>query len=77
MGTLYSQVTARIVDGRRNVFYRWYTPEELAGEVVRAWLDSPGHRDNLLAPRYTHEGIGVAFGEDGMVFVTQNLSEPR
>ena len=77
MSTLYSQTTARVVDGRRDVFYRWYTPSELAEETVRAWLESPGHRANLLSQRYTHEGIGVAFGENGTVLITQNLSEPR
>ena len=77
MSTLYSQTTTRVVDGRRDVFYRWYTPAELAEEAVQAWLESPGHRANLLSQRYTHEGIGVAFGEDGTVLVTQNLSEPR
>ena len=76
-GTLYSQTSTRIVGGRQDVFYRWYLPDELAEEIVQAWLDSPGHRTNLLSPRYTHEGIGVAFAPDGHVLVTQNLSEPR
>ncbi len=27
-------------------------------EVVQAWMDSPGHRKNILSPDFTHIGIG-------------------
>lgn len=30
--------------------------------VMRAWLDSPGHRENLLNPQYAHLGLGLASG---------------
>jgi uncharacterized protein YkwD len=30
--------------------------------VVRAWMHSPGHRANILQPRYTEIGIGVTPG---------------
>jgi len=42
----------------------------LADHVVRAWLDSPGHRETLLEGRYTRQGVGIAVGE-GAVYVTQ------
>lgn len=41
----------------------------LADHVVRAWLDSPGHRKTLLKDRYTRHGAGVAVGEEA-VYVT-------
>jgi uncharacterized protein YkwD len=28
--------------------------------IVDGWMTSPGHRKNMLDPRYTHIGIGVA-----------------
>lgn len=31
-----------------------------AREVVQLWLDSPGHRANLLSQRFRHLGTGVA-----------------
>ncbi|MEA2218547.1 MAG: hypothetical protein QOJ35_1173 [Solirubrobacteraceae bacterium] len=36
-------------------------------ETVKAWMDSAGHRHNILNPRFRHIGIGVAIGapEDG------------
>lgn len=33
-------------------------------EVVQAWMESPGHRENLLSPVWTHVGIGVHSGPD-------------
>ena len=34
-----------------------------AASVVDAWMNSPGHRDNILNPSFTH--IGVGFVESG------------
>jgi uncharacterized protein YkwD len=31
----------------------------LARMIVEHWLSSPGHRENLLSPAYTHLGVGV------------------
>jgi uncharacterized protein YkwD len=33
-----------------------------AGSVVAMWLESPGHRENLLKPSYRRIGIGIARG---------------
>jgi uncharacterized protein YkwD len=30
--------------------------------IVRAWMHSPGHRANILTPRFHHIGIGISFG---------------
>lgn len=30
--------------------------------TVTAWMNSPGHRKNILTPRFRHIGIGVALG---------------
>jgi len=37
------------------------TPED----VVRAWMNSPGHRANILNPRFTHLGSGYFTGSNG------------
>ena len=31
-------------------------------EVVQSWMNSPGHRKNILSPTYTHIGVGHATG---------------
>ncbi len=33
-----------------------------AASVVQGWMDSPGHRANILNCRYTHLGVGYAEG---------------
>lgn len=38
------------------------------------WMNSPGHRANMLNPNYTHIGVGVshiAYGDKGYFFATQ------
>lgn len=45
----------------------------LADRVVREWLRSPGHRETMLKSRFDRQGIGVAVGPDGRVYVTQDL----
>jgi uncharacterized protein YkwD len=38
--------------------------------VVDVWIDSPGHRENLLGD-YEYIGIGIAEAEDGSLYFTQ------
>jgi len=46
--------------------------ESIAKAIVDAWMDSPGHRANILNSQYTNMGIGVSF--DGTYYVaTQNF----
>ena len=59
------------------VTYQWLTQDELAKRFVTGWINSQGHRRNILDRRYTRTGIGVAFGtasgiEHG-IYVTQNF----
>jgi len=35
------------------------TPEELAAEITQSWMESPGHRQNILESRFTYTGIGI------------------
>ena len=46
----------------------------LATEAVRVWMNSPGHRANILHSRYRAVGIGSAYAKQGgKVYVTQNF----
>ncbi|MEU0220718.1 CAP domain-containing protein [Streptomyces sp. NPDC006265] len=40
-------------------------------EVVEGWMNSPGHRANILKPRFTHIGIGFAGGGRAGMYWTQ------
>ncbi|MCG0287891.1 CAP domain-containing protein [Streptomyces sp. PSAA01] len=40
-------------------------------EVVRGWMNSPGHRANILKPDFTHIGVGHATGSRAGTYWTQ------
>ncbi|NBM16973.1 CAP domain-containing protein [Streptomyces sp. GC420] len=42
-----------------------------AAEVVRGWMDSPGHRANILRAGFTHIGVGFAGGGPAGTYWTQ------
>ena len=41
--------------------------------VVQSWLNSEGHRQNLLLPDYREIGVGLSVAPDGSVVWVQNL----
>ena len=52
----------------------YFDLDELAKVVVDGWMNSPGHRRNILTERYNKEGIGVGVNpETEAVLVTQNF----
>ena len=55
------------------VSYNWFTLEGLAQKAVNGWMNSKGHRENILKASYDRTGIGVAVAEDGKVYFTQNF----
>jgi uncharacterized protein YkwD len=54
-----------------------YTPtiDEVADYFVEKWVLSEGHRDNLLSPTFTQEGIGVS-RKDNQIYVTVHFAKP-
>lgn len=46
--------------------------EEIAERIVQGWMDSEGHRENLLRENWDSEGIGV-YIDDGRIDATQNF----
>lgn len=80
----------RYATGGENIAQTWYEEsvrtgngtvyydsiDELAEGVVQQWMDSPGHRENILREFWQTEAIGVAVIEaDGKtaVYATQNF----
>jgi uncharacterized protein YkwD len=52
------------------------TMGELADAFVEGWMESPGHRENILRSYWDDEGIGVTITERGgttYVYATQNF----
>lgn len=48
------------------------TPEE----VVNDWMNSPGHRANILSATYTQTGVGYAKNKNGTVYWSQMFIKP-
>jgi uncharacterized protein YkwD len=53
--------------------YDWSSEEEIAKITVDGWMNSPGHRENILTDIFDREGIGVEISPDNKVYVTQNF----
>ena len=49
------------------------TESKIAESVVKRWMNSKGHRANILTPYFKRQGIGAAFSNDGRVYVTENF----
>lgn len=46
--------------------------------AVDGWMDSPGHRANILTPAYDRTGVGIAVDDEGAYYFTQIFIEaPR
>lgn len=55
-----------------------YGPKSVE-EVVQGWLDSPGHCENIMDPRFAEMGIAYATGRSGRhgLYWVQVLAEPQ
>ncbi len=46
-------------------------PDTPAEQAVRDWMDSPGHRRNILDGAFLETGVGMAVSDDGRYYFTQ------
>ncbi|WP_262848971.1 CAP domain-containing protein [Mumia quercus] len=70
------QPVLRRCGGRKvgeNIAYGYRWPRY----VVAAWMDSPGHRANILEPHYRRIGVGVRRDRRGVVWVSQVFAYRR
>jgi uncharacterized protein YkwD len=53
-------------------------PSNMTGDAMEdAWMNSPGHRANILSANFDSIGIGIATSTDGRVWATQNFGRNR
>ncbi|MFN7990864.1 MAG: CAP domain-containing protein [Candidatus Micrarchaeia archaeon] len=55
-------------------YVEYLTQERLEKSIVQGWMDSPGHRANILSPDFDEAGIGAAEVND-FVIVTEVFIE--
>lgn len=51
-------------------------PDSLARVVIKKWMKSPAHKENILNPEFTHLGIGSVTYKN-IQKITQNFAEER
>ena len=70
--------TPRIV--AENIYRAWGTQHQLGSADIEAamksFMNSPGHRENILLPSVTRLGIGIAVDDTGNLWVTQMFEKP-
>lgn len=50
--------------------------QKTASEVMNAWMNSAGHKANILSSAYTTIGVGVAKAANGTLYWTQEFINP-
>jgi uncharacterized protein YkwD len=66
-------VHAQLVGENLFQFPQRYSPATMA---VNGWMESSGHRHNILLPQMAETGIGI-WQQNGIYYVTQLLVEPK
>ncbi len=62
----------RFSSAGENIAYGQQTP----AAVMKSWMNSSGHRANILSPSYTHIGVGLAKSSSGVCYWTQMFTKP-
>ncbi|NLM13008.1 MAG: hypothetical protein GX209_04600, partial [Epulopiscium sp.] len=50
--------------------------QQTPAQVMNAWMNSPGHRSNILGTSYTQIGVGLATSKNGTKYWTQMFIRP-
>jgi uncharacterized protein YkwD len=67
--TVLDEFNVSVSAAGENLAYNYNTPEA----VVEGWMNSPGHRANIMNPKFHKIGIGV-YNNNGTVYCTQLFS---
>lgn len=51
--------------------------QETPTAAIESWMNSPGHRVNLLGEKYTHIGVACSHAPDGQKYWTMVLAQAR
>lgn len=70
--TMMQNFGIRFSSAGENIAYGQRTPQE----VMNAWMNSSGHRANILSPSYTQIGVGLAKDANGVCYWTQMFIKP-
>ncbi len=74
-GTPFQMMTSfgiKYTAAAENIAYGQRTP----AEVMTGWMNSPGHRSNILSKNVTQIGVGAAKASNGTLYWTQMFIRP-
>jgi uncharacterized protein YkwD len=46
-------------------------------QIMKAWMNSEGHRKSILSAEFSEIGVGIARGKAGDFYITQVFAKPR
>jgi ankyrin repeat protein len=59
--------------GIKKVSRQWHDEESLTDMIVDGWMNSPGHRKNMLSETLRSEGLGLSISKDLKVYASQEM----
>jgi len=59
--------------GIKKVSKQWHDEESLTDMIVDGWMNSPGHRKNMLSETLRSEGLGLSISDDLKVYASQEM----
>lgn len=62
----------RFTAAGENIAYGQRTP----AEVMQGWMNSPGHRSNIMSGSFSEIGVGLAKNKNGVCYWTQQFMRP-
>jgi uncharacterized protein YkwD len=62
-------------EGGENIMWLegYYGEQNIASQTVTGWMNSSGHRHNILTSYFQSEGIGVSKSADGKIYATEDF----
>ena len=70
--TMLQNFGLRFSAAGENIAYGQQTPQA----VMNAWMNSAGHRANILSRSYTFIGVGAGKNKNGVIYWTQEFVKP-
>jgi uncharacterized protein YkwD len=73
LGQRLSSVGYQYAAGAENVAYGYAN----CADVIKGWMNSPGHRANILSSAVTDIGVAAATASNGSIYWTMDLGKRR
>ena len=73
MCSLKQSIAYYFEKGEKKQTVHWHTAETISNSVVEGWMNSPGHRKNLLSDNLREHGLGICISQEGQFYVSEEM----